>query len=1105
MKFYLFTDSNVLLDQNSKGFGEITDFGTNAQKFQITSIHNCQNGSKAYAISDGFLIVQQHQGNPDLVNILLKPTEQPLDSIPIEYFIYRGIKKSSIFNNSLVKTSGNDLCNLVHNIITKLNQKYPLITHTPEEYVLAYGAVADLNFTATVLPPGQVPGNIFVDSILNTKGMDYKPFKIKGGASIGELNTEFGMEVVLAKARVKLSDVRKADNYIISDKMDGLTGEDLMNNRDEKEKILGYSDICQFYSEAYSKDSIWAKTSADTAFSRIRQSNAISGIISKFDNKSRVTIDLRNEFNNSINYQDNIAGTIGIKKDGGSTNYIPYPDWPLLFVDGASVSNVYMRVPKSDFVNVRAYYRENSKNSYSFKAINFDSSQYSTELRIKTHKTPSGTVIPSYNYLMLLKETDQDTYPTEWVIKPQHFVDTVFDIEDLVYTDSSENLHFYGLTHFQKATKWKIHDENKFIYLSKSSFMAKLGVAEDVNNVYFFAYANGNSLQTGAKDIAIVSSESDKANFFKDILSAKLNNTLSLTAYKTSQAGQDTFVIRDNINSYGVRDIPKAIQNKNNFTLVGLDKQESLGKLKTAYLQFANQHPKRLTLRNVQEITEAGGRKHWQAEIYIIGYGNDTSTNSYKVRAVATGIMLVYSRKDQRVFGTSKFNQSYFKTALKLNAENFYGKMYKHIRYNFRNVPDFAPNSVVKFQGGRRDIFFKVLGKCQSSEGITWYFIELLNEELDFTDPHKKGLKGSRYFISKEAYPVITATFTSFLDELEKQDRSFDLSTGGPQNDTVEQRITRYRQRGHDSNVDLFNKVIGTGADLPSPQYLDQIPYQTDELIAIPAETGTDNAAVGFTVTNRLQLYRDFEVVEFSNGKSAEIQHMFVGLDVIGRLMTNFTISYYLETINVLNNVHFSLHAGDAGSVPNVVYDAIIDDPETDGLATIREAIVLLFSRDTPNNRKLHPLNGRFYRHFLDTRFALHDRYANIYSFGLYYQLFRTAWVFEIPDPSTSLQIEALFSGFNDNMEGAEADSVRYFFDFFNAQPDKDISSTSNAALYNDLRLNTFEFSKIWRKKEEGGEIIDDTEASYLMVYSYLAIQEYIELINTMRQKYLNS
>lgn len=1103
MKFYLFTDIDKLLNQNSNNeFGAITSINSDSEKFQITSIHNCQSDSKAYAITDGFIMIQPNQNDQTLVNILLKPKRQCIENIPIEYFIYRGVKKSSIFNNSQINSTGNDLCDLISNTIAKLDQKYPVINHTPEEYILAYGSVADTDFTSNVFPVGTLPENIRVDSIINTSNLKYKPFEINGGAYIGNLNAEFGVDVVLEKARIKISEVRKSNNFIISHNLTGLSGEDFIDNKTEKEKILNYFDICQFYTLTYEKIGIWAKNSSENTFAKIRNSNQINDVLNKFNNKDVLFIDIRNEYNNSLNYQDNIAGTIGVKKDSNNYNYFNFPDWPILKVNIGAVSNIQIKIPKSDFVNVRAYFRENNKNSYSFKAINFDSSNYSTSLKITLTKTPSGITLPSYFYFMFLKEIDENTYPTEWVIKPTYFIDTLFDIEDLIYTDVNESIFIYGLSYYEKITKWKIHEENKYVDLRENAYIAKLGVAEDQNNIYFFAFSNGNSLQTSAVDIPIVTGDSDKENFLTDILFPKLNNTLSIYSYKINQGGQNVYVLNDNINNIKPNNALKLIQNKNSFTLIAIDKQENLVKLKNAYLQFANNLPKRLTIKNRQEVVESGTDTHWEADIFIVGYGNDTVTNSFKIKEVNTNIKLIYSNKEQKIVGTNKFNENFVKTVLEINSENFYGKMFKHIRYNFRNLPDYVNGSTVKFQGGRRDIYFKVVGKCESPSNITWYFVELLEDEPDFDDPeNKKGEKGHRYFISKGASPVIIAKFNSFLKELSYQNTAFDNSTNASQNDTLKQRITRYRQRGHNSDVDLFNDVIGTS--VTDPIYLDQIPYESDQSISIPAETGTDPASVGFNITNRLQLYRDFEVIEFSNGKTAEIQHLFVGLDVIGNLMEDFDVYYYLFVIHIINNVHFSLHSGDAGTVPNPVYDFIIDDPNNSGLEAIRNAIVTLFEQDTLNNKKLNPLNNRFYQHFLNTRFALHDRYGNLYSFGLYYQLFKTVWVYEPPNPSASFQLEALFSSFNIDMNTSESDSVRYFYEFFSGNLTQLISATANVSLYNDLRENTFAFSKIWRKLEEGGpEIIEPEEAAYLEYYSNIAIQEYINLINVLRNKF---
>lgn len=1111
--FYFFTDLDSLSQQtHNHEFGSITLEANNSQKIQITSIHSCLPNSKVYALTDGYIMIQPNLNNSSLVNILLKPKTQTLDNVSVEYFIYRGVKKESIFGNSKINLSGNDLCNEINNTIIKLNAKYPATVHEPEEYILAYGDAADTDFSANIFPFNLLPSDLFVDSLLNTKNLKYKPFPIKAGMHIGTFHSEFGIDVVLKKANIKLSEVRKSNNFIVSNNLNGLTGEDFIKNKTEKEQILNYFDICQFYSLVYQKTGIWIKNGSDSEFNLLKNNNEILTVLNKFINNNFLILDIRNEHNNSLNYQDNIVETIKIKKDNNSYSEIAYPDWPLLKVNIQSVSNLYIKIPKSDFVNVRCYFRESNDKSFSFKAINFDSSNYSSELKLKMNKTSSGVTLSGYFNFMFLRELDNDTFPTEWVIKSRSFIDTIFDIEDLIYTDSNLDLQVKGITYFNKRTKWKIHEDNKFAG-ADTPYIAKVGVAEDQNNIYFFAFSNGDSLTSSSVDIPIITGESGKEKFLEHILFPKLNNSISLYSYKVTQSGQDTYILEDSIKSNYITNSQKLVPNNKEFVLIAIDKQENLQKLKDAYLIFSNNLPKRLVVREI-EVQETSTKSHWKADIILIGYGNDSSTNSFKVKEVNTGIKVFYSKKNQGIIGTNLFNQRYFKSVLQRNAENFYGKMFKNIRYSFRNVPDYENGSEIKFTGGRRDIYFKVLGKSQSPSttsdpdiikpNMTWYYIELLDDEKDFyypTNETKKGRKGDRYFISKESTPIIIAKFDAFLEELSSLNRAFDTSTtNGSQNDSLKERITRFRQRGHESNVDLFNDVITTGDTLPGKIYKDEIQYRDDQLISIPVQANSQ--IVQFTVTNKLQLYRDIEVVEFSNGKLAEIQHLFVGLDVIGRLKENFTVYFGIYPITILNNVHYSLHSGDAGSLPTAVIEMVSEYNE-DSKSKVRQAIETLYNQDTVNNKKINPLDNRIYEHFLNTRFADYDMYANLLSFGLFYLMFEGAWEYYHPNPSVSYQLEALFSTFNIDMDTSELDSVRFFYQFFRADLSMEISSISNRSLYLELQENTFEFSKIWRLTEEYDLFISDAEETKLLFYSNKVTQEFINLINSLRDKYM--
>lgn len=69
--------------------------GAAATQFRVTSIHKALAGASpnAYAVCDGLLLAQETGNN--LINLILKPTEQPPFAFPkTKFFVYDGGSKS---------------------------------------------------------------------------------------------------------------------------------------------------------------------------------------------------------------------------------------------------------------------------------------------------------------------------------------------------------------------------------------------------------------------------------------------------------------------------------------------------------------------------------------------------------------------------------------------------------------------------------------------------------------------------------------------------------------------------------------------------------------------------------------------------------------------------------------------------------------------------------------------------------------------------------------------------------------------------------------------------------------------------------------------------
>ncbi|OIV42236.1 hypothetical protein [Flavobacterium johnsoniae] len=89
---HFFIESGGLTQSQEQAFGPVS-----STQFNLTSSFSLDAAKKAYSICKGVVLIQPQTGNPNKVNLILRPYKQPFPGLNIKYFIYRGLKKSDFF------------------------------------------------------------------------------------------------------------------------------------------------------------------------------------------------------------------------------------------------------------------------------------------------------------------------------------------------------------------------------------------------------------------------------------------------------------------------------------------------------------------------------------------------------------------------------------------------------------------------------------------------------------------------------------------------------------------------------------------------------------------------------------------------------------------------------------------------------------------------------------------------------------------------------------------------------------------------------------------------------------------------------------------------
>jgi hypothetical protein len=328
MSHYFFTDISRLSSQTTGS--EFGPAGVTSSpihdKYRVTSLHKASANTLAYAVCKSILFVQENSSNANLVNIVLKPLEQPPFNLPkVKFYIYKGVKKSSLIDGNNIATD----TDLYDSIILDYAALNTGATTAPKEI---------LGITASVLTTDSI------SSVFNEANFDHQLPVVKAGDSIGMFDKDgFGFEIHLEAFGFEptIAEARTNENTILVPQLPSTpTQAEFFEHWHDKEVILNYLDPCAYWGGFFE---LGIKVFSGTTAALKKESNLVTEVLAKFTNKNKVYIDIRNEFNFSINYFKNYGisatnNTTDVKLTKGSSaqTTVDYygNNWPILILDG---------------------------------------------------------------------------------------------------------------------------------------------------------------------------------------------------------------------------------------------------------------------------------------------------------------------------------------------------------------------------------------------------------------------------------------------------------------------------------------------------------------------------------------------------------------------------------------------------------------------------------------------------------------------------------------------------------------------------------------------------------------------------------------------------
>ena len=326
MAFYFFTEPTALVEQTlvKHAFGPQEVNGNLTTHFQVGSIHKAIGKDPlAYSVCNGLVRYQEDELNAELLTAVLRPSQRIIEGIPILYFIYRGIKRSSLTassNGDLVAPIASPVTqNSVH-IIDRIHYYQQKINQRNGTAIVPNIEQLGTGFKTTAIAPFTRTDDDTIQSIF-FENSSIKPVNIDTGMVLGNFHQDyFAFEIVLdgLMNEPRMADLRKisAQDNTANANLPGniikATNLDETLNKPVREKVLHYMDPCAFYGLQF-KDGVVIKD--ENSGQTTAKEETLASLLSKFLNRNTCYIDIRNENGLSFNYYNVIPEKILLNTD----------------------------------------------------------------------------------------------------------------------------------------------------------------------------------------------------------------------------------------------------------------------------------------------------------------------------------------------------------------------------------------------------------------------------------------------------------------------------------------------------------------------------------------------------------------------------------------------------------------------------------------------------------------------------------------------------------------------------------------------------------------------------------------------------------------------
>ena len=439
---YFFTDCDVMPEQDAAlGYGSVS-----ATSFRLTSSFTTSVGGaalRAYAVCRGAVLIQEVDGHPDLVNLVLKPERQPNPNYaPVEFFVYRGLKKKH-FLDSANEVIGDGSADKVTDLMTRMwevrNRLNDDIAAADEGALPEPLVRGDLELSDLGDPPSDSATP--VAELFDT----YTFAIVSEGDFIGEFETAaiYGFECILLASPAhqhvlgEMRALERSTTIVYPAGQAQFPAAEDISIRRERERILAFVDPAAWYG-LFALERVHAYRGGRDR--TLNGEDLYADVLRKFHTADRIYVDIRDEFDNSLNYLGEYgSGSASVQwaSGGGPLVAFDYHDgngWPVLVLRASQIASgsdaavgLSIALPKGASELVTGYLAHASlladfpNRIQRFVNLGFNGSTWADAFEIGLHNNPSaGAVYPAMVQIAVGKRIDPATFTKQRSVSPLH-------------------------------------------------------------------------------------------------------------------------------------------------------------------------------------------------------------------------------------------------------------------------------------------------------------------------------------------------------------------------------------------------------------------------------------------------------------------------------------------------------------------------------------------------------------------------------------------------------------------------------------------------------------------------------------------------------------